>query len=269
MSDLPKPWPAWAVLLAVSGSFAAGVGVVWAAANAFDKFHKNPTNSNSNVRFVTWLGDAQRRRGSWIYTWNSAPIALDVLQYAYQRGYHAGRNGFINENPADFQIERSSPDLRLVTIWYEGYRRGYVEAQVDRNKPTLRLRPVRNPYTPPSTSFPVYEYKLVQDKRSSRWLVVELVRNSTMDDPFYTGKPAHSKVQFVFGSRKEAFDWATHHAQYIASRQLNNPNAVRVLDERGACLYAVQPTWRKGSSDPRWGKLAGRSVPWWTEIPCT
>jgi len=254
-----------------------GVVVLASLASASD--HENPTKLASE-RFVTWLGDARGQRGSWIYTWSDTPVAMDVIRHARLRGYEAGRMGQIGENPADFQTGRSSPDLRLVNVWYDGYQQGQAQAKEDRRRPTFRLRPVRNPrrnpWTPPSTYWPVYEYKIEPDKtrigrdgRVHQWQVMVFVRNSTpVNDPLFVARPQNvpsTKTYFLahefsFVTRQEAVDWAKGHAQFVASRQVRSPNPVRILDERGVCIYSVKyaPKAHPG----------GRVADYWSELPC-
>jgi|SRR5271166_498571 len=260
-------------------AIAAVGGVAVLASLALGSEHHNPTSE----RFVTWLGDAKGQHGSWIYTWSDTPVPMDVIRHARQRGFEAGRHGQIGENPVDFQTDRSSPDLRLVNVWYAGYQQGQVQSREDRRKPTFRLRParetVRNPWTPPGAHWPVYEYKIEPDKRARsladvrRWTVKAFVRNSTpANDPLFVMRP-HSVPasatyftahEFSFGSYDEAFGWAKGHAQYVASRQVRSPNPVRVLDQRGVCVYSVKyapkivPTSR-----------GSKAADYWSEIPCT
>ncbi len=263
---------------------AAAGGIIIVASLTMASDYENPRNTPSE-RFVTWFGDAAGHHGSWVYTWSDTPVAMDVIRHARLRGYEAGRVGQIGENPADFQTGRSSPDLRLVNVWYDGYQQGQAQVREERRRPTLRLRPVRNParnpWTPPGTYWPVYEYKVTPDPKSRsrdgrvhRWLVTAFVRNSTpTNDPLFPMRPQNvpasktdfSAVEFSFVTRQEAIDWAKGHAQFVAMRQVRNPNPVRILDERGVCIYSLKYTPK---AHPRSGGWPPKVVDYWGEIPC-
>lgn len=134
----------------------------------------------------------------------------------------------------------------------------------------------KNPWTPPSTYWPIYELKIEPDPTSrGRWQVMVFARNSTLaNDSLFPMRPQNLSPtatnflvhEFTFVTHEEALAWAAGHAQFIARRQVRNPNSVRILDQRGVCIYAVK--YAPMTVAPGILPGSGRVADWWVEVAC-
>jgi len=115
----------------------------------------------------------------------------------------------------------------------------------------------KNPYTPPSLKWPVYEYKIspawgyrVKSGDPDEWQIWELEKRP--------GERAKIRIvggeqpRSIHGNREplwkvkhraidRAIDLAIRHATNMDPR---NPNPIRILDESGRCYSVVRPAYR-------------------------
>src|SRR5271166_3215965 len=126
----------------------------------------------------------------------------------------------------------------------------------------LLRKPTKNPWTPPGAQHPVIEYRI---KRTGPpywpWSVIRLVREPS--------GAAHQEIAFGASRRAELIPSGKQLVQMSAAGQKNSPNAVRLLDENGRCVYAARNKMIPPNFDPKWGKIGERWLGSFEEVSCT